>query len=86
VFKNPHPQSAGGLIESAGLKGYRIGGAEVSTKHANFMVNRGSATASDVRRLIAHVQKTVYEKQGVLLEPEVVFVGQFEEPLFSPTD
>jgi UDP-N-acetylmuramate dehydrogenase len=84
VFKNPHPQSAGSLIESAGLKGFRVGGAEVSTKHANFMVNRGGATATDVRRLIAHVQKTVYAKHGVLLEPEVVFAGEFEEPLFTP--
>ena len=57
---------------------------EVSAKHANFMVNCGGASASDARRLIAHVQKTVYEKRGVLLEPEVVFVGEFEEGLFRP--
>jgi UDP-N-acetylmuramate dehydrogenase len=84
VFKNPKPLSAGALIESSGLKGYRIGGAEVSTKHANFIVNREGATAADVRRLIVHMQKTVYEKQNILLEPEVVFVGDFEEPMFSP--
>ena len=84
VFKNPKPMSAGSLIEASGLKGYRVGGVEVSTKHANFMVNRGHATAGDARRLIAHVQKTVYEKRGVLLEPEVVFVGEFDDPLFSP--
>jgi UDP-N-acetylmuramate dehydrogenase len=83
VFKNPKPQSAGMLIESCGLKGYGIGGVEVSAKHANFIVNRGKGTAADARRLIAHVQKTVYEKQGVLLEPEVVFVGEFDEPLFT---
>ena len=84
VFKNPKPLSAGTLIESSGLKGYRIGGAEVSTKHANFIVNREGALAADVRRLIVHIQKTVYEKQNILLEPEVVFAGDFEEPLFNP--
>jgi UDP-N-acetylmuramate dehydrogenase len=56
----------------------------VSQKHANFIVNHGGATANDVRGLIVYVQKTVFEKMGVLLEPEVVFVGEFEEELFRP--
>ena len=84
VFKNPPGETAGRLIEQAGLKGATRGGAEVSQKHANFIVNRGNASAADVRSLIVHVQKSVYEKTGVLLEPEVVFVGEFEEPLFAP--
>jgi UDP-N-acetylmuramate dehydrogenase len=84
VFKNPKPLTAGALIESSGLKGYRIGGAEVSTKHAHFIVNRDQATAAGVRRLIVHIQKTVNDKQNILLEPEVVFVGEFDEPLFRP--
>jgi len=83
VFKNPTMASAGSLVESSGLKGFRLGDVEISTKHANFIVNRGKGTATDVRRLIAHVQKTVYAKHGVLLEPEVVFVGEFKEPLFK---
>jgi UDP-N-acetylmuramate dehydrogenase len=84
VFKNPPDTTAGKLIEQSGLKGAARGAAEVSQKHANFIVNRGGATAKDVRSLIVHVQKTVCEKTGVLLEPEVVFVGEFEEPLFKP--
>jgi UDP-N-acetylmuramate dehydrogenase len=82
VFKNPPGTTAGKLIEQCGLKGVARGAAEVSVKHANFIVNHGGAFAADVRSLIVHVQKTVYEKTGVLLEPEVVFVGEFEEPLF----
>jgi UDP-N-acetylmuramate dehydrogenase len=81
VFKNPPNATAGKLIEQCGLKGVKRGGAEVSSKHANFIVNRGGATAADVRSLIVHVQKTVREETGVLLEPEVVFVGDFAEPL-----
>jgi UDP-N-acetylmuramate dehydrogenase len=85
IFKNiPGQSTAASLIEKSGLKGFRFGGAEVSLKHANFIVNRGSATAAHVRHCIVHIQKTVYEKQGVVLEPEVVFVGEFEEPLFKP--
>lgn len=82
VFKNPPDTTAGKLIEQCGLKGVSRGAAEVSQKHANFIVNQGGATAKDVRSLIAHVQKTVYEKTSVLLEPEVVFVGEFEDSLF----
>jgi UDP-N-acetylmuramate dehydrogenase len=81
VFKNPPNTTAGTLIEQCGLKGVSRRAAEVSWKHANFIVNHGGASARDVRSLIIHVQKTVCEKTGVLLEPEVVFVGEFEEPL-----
>lgn len=74
VFKRPDGYFAGALIEECGLKGYTIGGACVSEKHAGFIVNRGGATASDVIALIAHVRDTVYEKKGVLLECEVKII------------
>jgi len=79
VFKRPPGNYAGTLIESCGLKGFTIGGAMVSEKHANFIINTGGATAEDVRGVIRHVQKTVYEKSGLLLEPEVIFVGAFND-------
>ena len=63
---------AAALIEQAGLKGTRIGGAAVSTKHAGFVVNLGGATEADVLALIAHIQKRVLETSGISLEPEVV--------------
>lgn len=78
TFRNPPGNSAGKLIEGAGLKGHRIGGAEVSTKHANFFVARPGATAQDVFDLIVYVQKTVEETQGVRLLPEVRIIGFFE--------
>jgi UDP-N-acetylmuramate dehydrogenase len=84
VFKRPEDQYAGKLIEECGLKGHSIGGAMVSPKHANFFVNTSQATASDVRRLIAFVQERVFNKYKVLLEPEVIFVGEFDVPLFKP--
>lgn len=84
VFKRPEGHYAGALIEQAGLKGFRYGNAEISSKHANFIVNRGNATAAEVRHLIVLAQKTVYEKSGVLLEPEVIFAGEFDEELFRP--
>lgn len=71
TFKRPEGYFAGTLIEEAGLKGFRIGGAAVSEKHAGFLVNLGGATARDVRALIEEVQKRVYERTGVMLEPEV---------------
>jgi UDP-N-acetylmuramate dehydrogenase len=64
------------LIESAGLKGYRMGGAQVSEKHANFIINTGNATAADVEALIGHVRKTVEDRNGVRLELEVHIVGE----------
>jgi len=72
VFTNPPGRSAGALIEQAGLKGLRIGGAEVSTVHANFIVTSDGASASDVVRLIALVQDRVLEHSGITLTPEVV--------------
>jgi UDP-N-acetylmuramate dehydrogenase len=77
VFRNPPGQKAAGeLIDRAGLKGLRVGEAEVSTRHANFIVNKGHARASDVLDLIRQIQETVFEWSGVNLEPEVTIVGQ----------
>ncbi len=76
TFKNPEGQFAGELIERAGLKGTRIGGAQVSEKHANFLVNLGHATAADVLALIERVRQVVFEKTGVMLEPEVKIWGE----------
>jgi len=78
-FRNPPGDKAGRLIEAAGAKGWREGDAEVSELHANFIVNRGSATASDVARLLARVRREVVERFGVELELEVHFVGVFCE-------
>ena len=71
TFKRPEGYFAGKLIEDSGLKGYRVGDACVSEKHAGFVVNLGHATATDIKQVIADVQRIVYEKQGVHLEPEV---------------
>jgi UDP-N-acetylmuramate dehydrogenase len=76
VFRNPPGDHAARLIESCGLKGRRIGGAEVSRKHANFIVNKGDATAADIEDLMATVHGTVLMKTGVSLEPEVKIVGE----------
>ncbi len=76
VFRNPPGDHAARLIESCGLKGCRIGEAEVSEKHANFIINRGDATALDVENLILHVQQTVADTTGIELVPEVHVVGQ----------
>ena len=76
VFRNPEGTHAAKLIEEAGLKGFRIGGAEVSPLHANFIVNTGNATASDVLALIAHIQARVYEQFSVRLNTEVLVVGE----------
>lgn len=76
IFKNPEGDSAGRLIESAGLKGCSIGGAGVSIKHANFIVNKGNASAKDVIQLIEHIQTVVEEKTGTKLEQEIVIIGE----------
>jgi len=76
VFRNPPGDFSARLIEAAGLKGHRIGGAEVSTKHANFIINRDNATATDIEELIEHVRQTVFEVHGVRLEHEVRIVGE----------
>jgi UDP-N-acetylmuramate dehydrogenase len=78
VFRNPGPKAAGWLIENTGLKGYQIGGAQVAHRHANFILNCGTATASDVYRLIHHVQHQVERQWSLLLEPEVRFLGEFQ--------
>jgi UDP-N-acetylmuramate dehydrogenase len=77
VFRNPKPQAAGWLIEQLGLKGYRIGDAEVSQRHANFILNCGNAKANDIFRLIRYVQERVEAHWSVLLEPEVKILGEF---------
>jgi UDP-N-acetylmuramate dehydrogenase len=77
VFRNPDGDSAGRLIDAAGLKGLRIGGAVVSEKHANFIVNDQRGTAADVRRLAEHVRAVVAERAGITLEPEIEFVGDW---------
>ena len=79
VFRNPPGDHAARLIEAAGLKGYRIGGAEVSPKHANFIINTGDATATDIEELIEHVRQTVIEQHGVELQHEVRIVGEVAE-------
>ena len=76
VFTNPPGGHAAELIERAGLKGYRIGGAAVSDKHANFIINEGEATAADLEALVRHVQTTVERVHGVRLVPEVRVVGE----------
>ena len=76
VFRNPPGDHAARLIEAAGLKGHRIGGAEVSMKHANFIINREDATAADIEQLIDHVQQTVLDVHGVSLQHEVRIVGE----------
>jgi UDP-N-acetylmuramate dehydrogenase len=76
VFTNPPGDHAARLIEAAGLKGYRIGGARVSEKHANFIINDGTATADELERMIEHVRETVARVHGVMLAPEVRIVGQ----------
>lgn len=84
VFKRPPGNYAGTLIEMCGCKGLRIGGAEVSEKHANFIINTAQASAEEVRELIATIQQRVFDECGILLEPEVVFAGAFDHDLFTP--
>jgi len=78
VFRNPPGDHAARLIEAAGLKGHRIGGAEVSPKHANFIINRDDATAADVEKLIEHVRQTVIDAHGIKLVHEVRIVGEVQ--------
>lgn len=77
IFKNPPGDYAGRLIESCGLKGFSLGGAQVSPIHANFFINRDRATAADYHALIEHVRDLVTQKTGITLEPEVEFVGDW---------
>ena len=78
VFKNPHGDTAGRIIDSLGLKGYRRGGAAVSDVHANFFVSDEGATAQDVWDLVGAIRRRVGDETGVWLEPELRFVGRFE--------
>ena len=78
TFKRPEGYFAGKLIMDSGLRGYRVGGAQVSEKHCGFVINAGGATARDVRTLMDNVRDIVYKKYGVTLEPEVKFLGDFE--------
>jgi UDP-N-acetylmuramate dehydrogenase len=76
IFRRPEGFYVGPMIEKMGLKGYRIGGAEVSTKHAGFIINIGNATASDVLQLIKYIQDKAYQQFGVTLQPEIVIIGE----------
>ena len=76
IFKNPAAQAAGRLIEEAELKGHRIGGAMVSPLHANFIINTGKATAQDILDLMREIQTRVFNRTGIMLEPEVHILGQ----------
>jgi UDP-N-acetylmuramate dehydrogenase len=76
IFRNPLPNYAGQLIEKAGLKGYKIGGAKVSDMHANFIVNDGGAKAQDVLDLIGYIKKTILEEDNIQLETEVEIIGR----------
>lgn len=77
TFRNPEGDFAARLVEASGLKGYIIGGAQVSEKHANFIVNIGGASALDIELLIKHMRDTVQEKQGVTLQQEVKVIGDY---------
>jgi len=84
VFRNPPGDSAGRLIDAAGLKGTRIGGAVVSEKHANFIVNDQKGTAGDVRRLADHIRAEILARDGVALEFEIEFVGDWHDWEVAP--
>ncbi|MBH1942557.1 UDP-N-acetylmuramate dehydrogenase [Mobilitalea sibirica] len=83
TFKRPQGYYAGKLINDAGLRGYQVGQAAVSEKHCGFIINKGSATAKEFLTVIQDVRRTVYEKFGVKLEPEVKFLGEFDEELIE---
>ena len=78
VFRNPDAYKAGWLIEQTGLKGHQIGGAQVAQRHANFILNCGGATASDIFQLIRFVQQQVHQQWSLFLEPEVKMMGEFQ--------
>jgi len=82
IFKNPEGMHAGKLIEDAGLKGKKIGGAEVSSRHANYIVNAGDATAADIYKLIKETQESVKQRSGVLLETEIKLIGFDNKQIF----
>ncbi|MEM9805317.1 MAG: UDP-N-acetylmuramate dehydrogenase [Cyanobacteria bacterium P01_D01_bin.56] len=78
VFRNPKPKSAGWLIEQSGLKGFMVGQAQVAERHANFILNCGGATATDIFKLIRHIQATVDDRWSLQLRPEVQILGDFQ--------
>jgi UDP-N-acetylmuramate dehydrogenase len=78
VFRNPDTHTAGWLIEQLGLKGYKIGGAQVAERHANFILNCGGAKANDIFQIIRHVQQQVEQNWSLCLEPEVKILGEFQ--------
>lgn len=82
TFKRPEGHFAGKLIQDAGMQGYQVGGAQVSTKHAGFVVNAGGATAADVLQVIRDVRASVSERFGVILQPEVRLWG-FDDDVLS---
>lgn len=82
VFKNPAGYSSWKLIHDSGLKGFSIGGAMVSEKHTNFIINRGNALSSDIYRLVRHIQDTVYNRFSVKLETEIRIIGEFPRDEF----
>jgi UDP-N-acetylmuramate dehydrogenase len=84
VFSNPPGDSAGRLIDAAGLKGLRVGGASVSEKHANFIVADSTATANDVRNLLDEVRRRVRDATGIVLETEVRLVGFDDKSAVDP--
>jgi UDP-N-acetylmuramate dehydrogenase len=84
IFRNPPGAYAGQLIEAAGLKGHVTGGAQISPRHANFIVNRGGARAADVVAVINLARKTVFDATGLRLTPEILFIGQWDEQPLSP--
>ena len=79
VYLKSHDNSAGYLIDCCGLKGYRVGGAYVSKKHANFIINDGSATSNDIYKVMNYVEKCVYDAFGIVLEREIRLIGDFCE-------
>jgi UDP-N-acetylmuramate dehydrogenase len=87
VFKNPeHELTAGRMLEACGLRGYRIGGAQISPKHANFIENADGARSADAVALIAEARRRALEEFGVLLRPEVQLLGAIEIPAARPDE
>ena len=76
-FENPPNHFAAKLIEESGLKGFTIGGAQISIKHANFIINLGNATARDIEDLITHTIKKVFKEKNIILETEIKIIGEY---------
>ena len=80
TFRNPHNNYAAKLIEDCNLKGYTIGGAQISKKHANFIINLGNASAIDIEKLIEYVRERVFDLKKIMLETEIKFIGDNYAP------